>query len=496
MPKGYILGLDQSTSGTKAILVNQGGDIVSKVSTEHRQYYPNPGWVEHDPVEIYENVKKLLAEIIEKSGLDAADIDVLSITNQRETVLIWDKNTGDPVYNAIVWQCRRTSELCEELKNRGFENIIKDKTGLLLDPYFSATKIKWIMDNVPGVKERAREGELLLGTIDSWLIWKLTGGKVHATDYTNASRTLIFNIKDLKWDKELLEVFEIPEQMLPAIKSSDEIFGYTADDFFGPIRIPISGVIGDSQGALFGQCCFETGRVKATYGTGSSIMMNIGEEFRESDKGLVTSIAWGISGRVEYVLEGIVHCTGDALKWVKDGLGLFENFEDARKAVVSLDSNEGVYMVPAFVGLGIPHWNPEARATISGMSRGTNKAHIIRASVESAAYQIKDAIDTMINVSGITPKELRVDGGPTKDQFLMQFQADLLGVQVISSEISELSSMGSVYLAGMSVGIWKDKEAVAELRKEAGVYTPMMEESKRVANIDGWKAAVRKTLCV
>lgn len=494
MPKGFILALDQSTSGSKAMIVDKNGSIVAKASLEHRQYYPNPGWVEHDPMEIYENVKRVLTEVLADSNMKAGDMDVLSITNQRETVLVWDRSSGLPVYNAIVWQCRRSSELCEELKRRGYEEAVRQKTGLLLDPYFSGTKVKWILDNVEGAREKARSGRLLMGTVDSWLVWKLTGGKVHSTDYTNASRTLLFNIRTLQWDEELLELFEIPGGMLPAIKSSDDIAGFTSTEELFDAEIPISGIIGDSQGALFGQNCFEPGMVKATYGTGSSIMMNIGEQFTEAGSGLVTSVAWGISGRVEYVLEGIVHCTGDALKWVKDNLGLFDSFEEARAMANSLKSNDGVYMVPAFVGLGIPYWDSGARAAVVGLSRGSEKEHIVRAAIEATAYQIRDAVDRMETESGIRPKELRVDGGPTKDAFLMQFQADMLNLKVVSTEIAELSSMGSVYLAGLAVGLWKDKEEIKRLRKESGRYFPSMDEATRESLYDGWKTAVKRVL--
>lgn len=494
MGNGYILALDQSTSGSKAMVVDKCVEIVSKTAMEHKQYYPNPGWVEHDPMEIYENVKKLLTGVLENAKLKPCDMDVLAITNQRETILIWDKITGLPVYNAVVWQCRRTSDLCAKLKNDGLEEVVKQKTGLLLDPYFSATKVKWILDHVDGAGVKAQSGQLLLGTIDSWLIWKLTGGKVHATDYTNASRTLLFNIRTLKWDYELLALFEIPQSMLPEIRSSNDLFGYTSTNELFDVGLPISGVIGDSQGALFGQNCFKPGMVKATYGTGSSIMMNIGEQFKEAGSGLVTSVAWGINGKVEYVLEGIVHCTGDALKWVKDNLGLFHSFEEAREMVNFLDSNEGVYLVPAFVGLGIPHWDSNARAAIVGITRGSGKEHIVRAAIESTAYQIKDAIDIMETESGIRPKELRVDGGPTKDAFLMQFQADMLNLQVINTKIEELSSMGSVYLAGLAVGLWKDKEEIKQLRKENQVYSPAMDEKLRDHYYEGWMIAVNRAL--
>lgn len=494
MEKGLILALDQSTSGSKAMVVDKRGEILSKVSLQHKQYYPSPGWVEHDPIEIYENTKKILKKVLGNLNLKACDMDVLAITNQRETVVVWDKNTGLPVYNAIVWQCRRTSELCTELKSKGHEEIVRKKTGLLLDPYFSATKVKWILDNVEGARGKAESGQLLLGTIDSWLIWKLTCGKVHATDYTNASRTLLFNIRTLEWDNELLELFDIPQSMLPEVRSSNNLFGSTSPKELFDVGLPISGVIGDSQGALFGQNCFEPGMVKATYGTGSSIMMNIGEHFKEASSGLVTSIAWGISGKVEYAVEGIVHCTGDALKWVMDNLGLFSSFDEARAMAKSLDSNDGVYMVPAFVGLGIPYWDADARAALIGMSRGSRKEHIVRAAIESTAYQIRDAVDMMEVEAGIRPKELRVDGGPTKDEFLMQFQADLLGLQVINTEISELSSMGSVYIAGIAVGLWRDKEEIKQLRKESRVYSPMMSEALRNQCYSGWKTAVNRVL--
>jgi glycerol kinase len=494
MTKGYILALDQSTSGSKAMIVNRDGRILEKTSLEHKQYYPRPGWVEHDPIEIYENVKNILTKVLENAKLHAEDMDVLSITNQRETILVWDRNTGMPVYNAIVWQCRRTSEFCQELKNEGYELIIQQKTGLIIDPYFSATKVKWILDNVEGVREKADSGKLLLGTIDSWLVWKLTGGETHVTDYTNASRTLLFNIHTLQWDNELLALFDIPSSMLPAIKSSNDIVGYTSQNEIFDVSLPISGLIGDSQGALFGQNCFEIGMVKATYGTGSSIMMNIGDRFVGAGNGLVTSVAWGVNGKVEYALEGIVHCTGDALKWVKDNLGLFDDFKEAERMVSSIDNNEGVYMVPAFVGLGVPYWDPDARAAVVGMSRSSRKEHIVRAAIESTAYQIMDAINMMESESGIGPKELRVDGGPTKNVFLMQFQADILNLCVVCTENPELSAMGSAYLAGLAIGVWKDKEEIRNLRKETHIYYPSMPYELRKCYCREWKVAVKKVL--
>lgn len=494
MGKGYILALDQSTSGSKAMVVNKAGDIISRASKEHRQYYPNPGWVEHDPMEIYDNVRQILRQAVDNAEIQPEDIDVLSITNQRETVLIWDKTDGKPVYNAIVWQCRRTADICSQLKQKGMEQSVIEKTGLVLDPYFSATKVKWILDNVKGAMDKAREGQLLMGTIDCWLIWKLTKGKAHLTDYTNASRTMLFNIKTLVWDDDLLRMFDVPHCMLPGIKSSNEVFGYTEQEELFHVSLPISGVIGDSQGALFGQACFEPGMVKVTYGTGSSILMHIGEKYIEPRKGLVTSLAWGVDGRVEYALEGIVHCTGDALKWCKDNLGLFDDFSCVEDMISSLSSNEGVYLVPAFVGLGIPYWDSNARAAIIGMSRSAGKEHIVRAAVESAAYQIKDAVDLMSLESGITPKEIRVDGGPTRNRFLMQFQADLVGIPVVCTKAAELSAMGAVYLAGLGAGIWKDKEELKTLRQEAGSFKASMEKDMQSRYYAGWKSAVEAVL--
>lgn len=494
MGQGYILAVDQSTSGTKAMIVDKRGEILVKSSKEHKQYYPQPGWVEHDPMEIYENVKAVLKDALHHSKLPIDYIDVLAITNQRETVLVWDKNTGLPVYNAIVWQCRRTAEMCDEIKRKGFEKIIKDKTGLLVDPYFSATKVKWILDHIKGARKKAEKGDLLLGNIDTWLIWKLTGGKVHATDYTNASRTLLFNIKTLEWDKELLEMLQIPVSMLPVVKSSNDIFGYTEAGEVFEVSLPISGVIGDSQGALFGQQCFEGGTAKVTYGTGSSILMNVGDRCIESKNGLVTAIAWGLNGKVEYAFEGIVHCSGDTVKWIKDNLGLFNDFSEVEPMINSIESSEGVYVIPAFAGLGIPYWDAYARAAIIGMSRGSNKNHIMRAAVESIAYQLRDAVETIQSESGIPLKELRVDGGATSNKFLMQFQADMLNTYVVKADIAELSSMGSVYLAGLAAKIWKSKDEIRALRGMPEVYKPAMEEGVREKQYNGWKAAVRKVL--
>jgi glycerol kinase len=494
MENGYILALDQSTSASKAMIVNRDGVIVAQTALEHKQYYPKPGWVEHDAMEIYENVKHIMVDVLKRANLESTNIDVLAITNQRETVVVWDKDTGLPIYHAIVWQCRRTSEICLQLKEQGLESTVKDRTGLLLDPYFSATKVKWVLENAaPDAMERAQAGKLLMGTIDTWLIWKLTGGKVHATDYTNASRTLLFNIKSLEWDNDLLNIFKIPKTMLPDIKSSNATFGYTEAGEVFASRILIAGVMGDSQAALFGQNCFEPGMVKATYGTGSSVMMNIGSEYKQVGNGLVTSIAWVINGKAEYVLEGIVHCSGDSLKWLKDNLGLIDDFAYVQDLAERIESNEGVYMVPAFVGLGIPHWDADAKAAILGMSRGTSKEHIVRAALESIVYQIKDAIDTMQSESDIRIKELRVDGGPTANSFLMQFQADMLNIKVTRTKAAELSVMGAVYMAGLGIGMWSRID-LENLRRVGQVYVPSMEEPVRAAYYQGWKEAIARVL--
>ncbi|MEH7096306.1 glycerol kinase GlpK [Neobacillus vireti] len=489
----YILAIDQSTSGTKVLLVNTKGQITHKCSASHTQHYPQTGWVEHDPVEIYENVKTLLTEVVQTTSVLENELAVLAITNQRETVVVWDKETGIPVYNAIVWQCRRTSDMCEELKKQGYETLIQSKTGLKADPYFSASKVKWILDHVDGVKGRAREGKLLFGTIDSWLIWKLTGGKVHATDYSNASRTLLFNIHTLQWDEELLNIFDIPREMLPEVKDSNELFGVTEDPSLPFIQLPISGVIGDSQGALFGQKCFEPGMAKATYGTGTSVLMQTGE-LVDGTNGLVTSIAWGLNGKVSYALEGIINSTGDTIKWLKEQLELIDEIGEAEQLACSISDNQGVYLVPAFVGLGAPYWKPYSRAAIMGISRNTGKPHIVRAALESIAYQVKDVIELMQSESNIQIKSVNVDGGATSNRFLMQYQADMLDIDVIASEVAELSSMGSVYLAGLGVGIWKSTEEINPLNQEHQLYQPLMTSDIRKEYYQGWKQSINSLL--
>ncbi|MCP3763708.1 glycerol kinase GlpK [Domibacillus sp. A3M-37] len=489
----FILSIDQSTSGTKALLVNEEGAIVQKRSLPHKQHYPQTGWVEHDPIEIYENVKKAAASVIKDSNTKPGQIAVLAITNQRETIVVWEKETGTPIYNAIVWQCRRTADECRNLQETGNEELVRQKTGLTIDPYFSASKVKWILDHVEGARDKAEAGSLLLGTIDSWLIWKLTKGAIHATDFTNASRTLLFNIHSLAWDKELLRLFTIPETMLPEVKDSNAIFGKVVDEAFSQENWPISGVIGDSQGALFGQKCFEAGMVKATYGTGTSVMMQTDKPVTGT-KGLVTSIAWGMDGKVQYALEGIINSTGDVLNWMTNELGLISDLTEAEHLAQALPGNEGVYLVPAFVGLGAPYWSPNTRAAIVGMNRNTGRSHIIRAAFESIAYQVTDILKLMEQEAGIEMKELRVDGGATCNRFLMQYQADMLDIPVDASDVAELSAMGSVYLAGLGVGIWKTIDEVKTIQQNQQKYDPSMCQDMKIVYYNGWKSSVQSVL--
>ncbi|SEL72190.1 glycerol kinase [Paenibacillus sp. cl141a] len=486
----YILAIDQSTSGTKALLVNHAGEIIARSSLEHKPLYPKPGWVEHDPMEIYDNVITSAQEVLTKARAAPETLAALTITNQRETILAWDRVSGLPIYNAVVWQCQRTADMCERLKQDGLEGIVRAKTGLMLDPYFSATKLKWIIDHAEGAKELLAEGRLLAGTIDSWLIWKLTGGKVHATDYTNASRTSLFNIHSLTWDEELAGVFGIPFSILPQVKASDEVFGYTEDHDLFAEPVPITGVIGDSQGALYGQQCFEQGMAKATYGTGTSLLMNVGDRPIDGGDGLVTAIAWGAGGTVTYALEAVIRTSGDSIKWTRDNLGLFGTYEELQLLVENTSGNEGVYLVPAFVGLGAPYWDPYARAAITGMTRGTDKRHILRAALESIAYQVRDAVEFMQAQSGILLQDLRTDGGASSNPWLMQFQADILGSVVIRSTFAELSALGSVYLGGIGSGFWNSLAEIPSERKRYETYVPMMDAAARDDHYEGWRNAI------
>ncbi|MGG1518599.1 glycerol kinase GlpK [Paenibacillus oryzisoli] len=491
MDKAYMLVVDQSTSGTKVLIIDRTGTIVAKCSKEHTQLYPRPGWVEHDPIEIYNNVKETALQAMKSIDIGPESLAALTITNQRETAVLWDRTTGLPVYPAIVWQCQRTADKVADLKASGYEEVVLRKTGLMLDPYFSAAKWTWMIEHAAGVSEKLARGELLAGTMDSWLIWNLTGGSVHATDYTNASRTSLFDIHQLKWDEQLCSLFGVPAELLPEVRSSDELFGYTADpELFGAIRVPITGVIGDSQAALYGNQCFRIGMGKATYGTGTSLLMNVGPNPVPSRNGLVSAIAWGKGGKITYAVEAVIRTSGDSLKWLRDNLGLFRTFAEMEELLAGITDNEGVYLVPAFVGLGAPYWNPYARASITGMNRSTNKAHIIRAALESIAYQVRDAVTLMEQSTGIRLDQLRADGGASDNATLMQFQADMLDTTVIKSEIAELSALGSVYMGGIGIGFWQSLAEIAETHRAGINYVPKMQKQVREVYCAGWESAV------
>jgi len=492
MPK-YIMAIDQGTTSSRCILFNKSGQMISMAQKEFTQVYPKPGWVEHDPIEIWETQIKVAREAMEKANAKASDIAAIGITNQRETTVVWDKNTGKPVYNAIVWQCRRTSEFCDELKSEGFDKVIRNKTGLIVDAYFSGTKVKWILDNVEGAREKAEKGELLFGNIDSWLIWNLTKGKVHVTDYSNASRTMLFNIHDLKWDEEILSRLNIPKSMLPEPKPSSYIYGETSPELFGE-EIPIAGAAGDQQAALFGQACYHPGTAKNTYGTGCFMLMNTGEKAVESKNGLLTTIAWGIDGKVDYALEGSIFVAGAAIQWLRDELKIIESSAQTEKIAESVEDTNGVYVVPAFVGLGAPYWDQYARGTIVGLTRGVNRAHIVRATLESMAYQTYDVLKAMEEDSGIKLSVLKVDGGACANNFLMQFQSDILGVQVDRPQVIETTALGAAYLAGLAVGYWKDKDEVVKNWKVSRSFTPELDNEKRETLLKGWHEAVNRSM--
>ena len=493
MTEKYILAVDQSTSATKVMLFSEKAELVRRVTLPHQQFYPQPGFVEHDPEEIYSNVVSGLRQVIDSSRIDPGSIAAIAVTNQRETSLIWDRTTGKPIARAAVWQCQRGTGYCDQLKSEGKEQVVREKTGMLIDPYFSASKLRWIINNTPGAKEKARQGHLLLGTVDSWLLWKLTGGKIHATDYSNACRTLLLNINTLEWDKELMEMFDLYPSMFPELRFSDEIFGYTDDSVLPGFRIPVAGLMGDSHAALFGQNCFIPGMAKATYGTGSSIMMNIGTTSHPAPPGLVTSIGYGMNKKVDYVYEGNIHCTGDTINWLKNELQLIGSAAETEALANSVEKTGGVYLVPAFVGLGAPYWDNSARASITGINRDTTRAHIVRAALESIAYQVKDLIDLMVNEGGIGLKELRVDGGPTRNNFLMQFQCDMLGREVARSSIEEVSALGSAFMAGLATGFWKDLEEIKALYSSDCTFTARRSAKETGELYSGWKKAVERT---
>ncbi len=489
----YVLSIDQGTSGTKVLLFDQNGEFVDRINKPHSQFYPQPGWVEQDAEEIFNNVAEAIDEIITVNGINLNEIQVVSISNQRETVVVWDKVSGKPIYNAIVWQCNRGTEICEKIADKGLSETILNKTGLVLSPYYSAAKIKWVLDNVDKAREKADKGELLCGTIDSWLIYNLTCGAVHATDYSNASRTQLMNIEKLCWDQELLQTFTIPGSMMPKIYPSDKVFGHVKTTVLAGADIPIAGVLGDSHAALFGQNCFTHGMAKVTYGTGSSIMMNIGNSPYISKKGLVTSIGWGIGGKVVYVAEGNINCSAATIKWLVDDLELIENPACSEEISQSIDSNDGVYFVPAFVGLGTPYWDSEATALITGMTRGTKKAHIVRAACECIAYQVKDVVDIMAEEAGVSLKEIRVDGGASRNKFIMQFQSDMLSVNVLVNSLEEICAIGAAYLGGIATGLWKADE-LSEFRTKDIYFKPKMDKETADRLYDGWKIAVKRTL--
>lgn len=494
MEKKYIMALDQGTTSSRAIIFNNDGEIVKVAQNEFTQIYPKPGWVEHDPMEIWGTQSGVAREVLETAGIRPEEIAAIGITNQRETTVVWDKNTGRPVYNAIVWQCRRTATICDDLKARGLEDYVRDNTGLVIDAYFSGTKIKWILDNVEGAREKAEKGELLFGNIDTWLIWNLTRGKVHVTDYSNASRTMIYNIKELKWDEDMLRELNIPISMLPEVKQSSEVYGTTDIQTFGGAEIPISGIAGDQQAALFGQACFEPGMAKNTYGTGCFMLMNTGEEMIPSKNGLLTTIAWGVDGKVEYALEGSIFVAGAIVQWLRDELKMISDAKDSEYFATKVEDNNGVYIVPAFVGLGAPYWDMYARGTMVGLSRGANKNHIIRAALESIAYQTKDVLEAMQDDSSIDLQALKVDGGAVENNFLMQFQSDILGVPVERPNITETTALGAAYLAGLAVGFWPNKEEITKKWSVNRLFQPEMEIDKRETLYKGWKKAVTRSL--
>ncbi|QCX33339.1 glycerol kinase GlpK [Caloramator sp. E03] len=489
----FILALDQGTTSSRAIVFNHEGQIVSVAQKEFTQIYPQAGWVEHNPLEIWDTQLEVAKEAVKKAGLEMKDIAAIGITNQRETTVVWDKNTGKPVYNAIVWQCRRTAPICDSLREKGLAEKIRYKTGLVIDAYFSGTKVKWILDNVEGAREKAEKGELLFGNIDTWLIWNLTGGKVHVTDYSNASRTMLFNIRELKWDKEILEELNIPESMLPEAKPSSCVYGYTSKNVLGE-EIPIAGDAGDQQAALFGQGCFAEGNAKNTYGTGCFMLMNTGTTPVVSNNGLLTTIAWGVNGKVEYALEGSIFIAGAAIQWLRDELKLIEKAADSEKFATAVEDTNGVYVVPAFVGMGAPYWDMYARGTIVGLTRGAKKEHLIRATLESLAYQTMDVLNAMQEDSKIQLTALKVDGGAVANNFLMQFQSDILGVDVYRPKVIETTALGAAYLAGLAVGYWSSKEDILNNWAIDKKFEPVMDEARRQKLVKGWKKAVKRAL--
>ena len=494
MDRKYIMALDQGTTSSRAILFDKEGNVVATSQKEFTQFYPKVGWVEHNPMEIWGSQSGVMREVLETNSIRPEEVCAIGITNQRETTIVWEKSTGKPVYNAIVWQCRRTSEICDELKEKGYEKLIKDKTGLILDAYFSATKIKWILDNVEGAREKAENGELLFGTVDTWLIWNLTRGKVHVTDYTNAARTMLYNIKELKWDDEILEILDIPKSMLPDVKPSSYVYGHTDEGMLSGAQIPIAGCAGDQQAALFGQTCFEEGSAKNTYGTGCFMLMNTGEHIVESKHGLLTTIAWGVDGKVEYALEGSIFIGGASIQWLRDELRVLYDAKQSEFYANSVKDTNGVYVVPAFAGLGAPYWDMYARGAIMGLTRGANRAHLVRATLESIAYQVKDVLNAMQEDSGLKLKDLRVDGGASSNNFLMQFQSDILDVNIDRPKVVETTALGAAYLAGLAVEFYNNKDEIKKSWIIDREFIPNMSDDKRNLLYKGWKKAVSRSL--
>lgn len=491
--KKYILVCDQGTTSSRTIIFDHSGNVVAQLNKEFKQIYPQPGWVEHNPEEIIETQFYTLREVVKQANINPEEIAAIGITNQRETTVLWDKNTGKSLHNAIVWQCRRSKEICENLTREGFDKEIKARTGLVTDAYFSGTKIKWLLDNVPQIKEKAENGDVLFGTIDTWLLYHMTSGKVHKTDVSNASRTLLYNIHELKWDKTILEKLGIYESMLPEVVSSSEIYGYLDKSFLG-VEIPIAGIAGDQQAALFGQTCFESGEAKNTYGTGCFMLMNTGEKAVNSESGLLTSIAWKIGDKTNYILEGSVFVAGAAVQWLRDELRIINNASETEDIALSIPDNQGVYFVPAFIGLGTPYWDSDARGTITGLTRGTGRVHIIRAALESITYQTKDVLDCMEKDSNQKLKALKVDGGACVNNLLMQFQSDLLNTEVERPKVVETTALGAAYLAGLAVGFWESLEQIKTNRLVDRVFDPSQDRDKFEQYYKGWKKAVEKCI--
>ena len=493
MSEKYIMTIDQGTTSSRAVLYNKKGEAVGSFQKEFTQYFPNDGWVEHDANEIWNSVQSVIAGAFIDSNIKPGQVEAIGITNQRETTVVWDKETGRPVYNAIVWQSRQTSHIVNRLKKEGHADMIHKKTGLVIDAYFSATKIRWILDHIENGQERAEKGELLFGTIDTWLVWKLTGGETHVTDYTNASRTMLYNIKELAWDEEILDILDIPACMLPEVKSNSEVYGKTASYHFYGDEVPIAGMAGDQQAALFGQQAFEPGMVKNTYGTGAFILMNVGEEMQLSENNLLSTIGYGINGKVYYALEGSIFVAGSAVQWLRDGLEMIQDSSETEALAEGSDNNDEVYVVPAFTGLGAPYWNQNARGSVFGLTRGTSKEDFIKATLQSIAYQVRDIIDTMQVDAQTAIQVLKVDGGAAMNNFLMQFQADILGIDIARAKNLETTALGAAFLAGLSVGYWKDLDELKLLNETGELFEPSMNESRKEQLYKGWKKAVKAT---